>query len=249
MFRPNILAYLTQYGIRPNFPVTLVENSQAIYPGERGRTEYLFESSQNKIIGVKIHFADSVSETVLVHELGHLKLRCLGLPVLGVPPDMPALLVFFTIIHDEFYVRVAMDNFFPEVSIKHNDEEVNRIPSRQRLNLVVSSIPPYGTPMWYEGMISFALTATIASVCSRSQNLSDRTARFQMPRSTARATSIQPYLDEICDAVDALPELPTNRGFSDEEKSLVIRSANRIIRKISNQRARPLEPTQYSIDC
>lgn len=247
----DVSAGLKKFGIRLNFPVELLSDALAVYPGEHARTEYIFDSSnKRKIVGIRIHFVESPSEVALYHELGHLKLRCMHLPVLGVPSDMPPWVRFFMILTDEFYVRLLIEDSLPRISEMHIKHELDQIPTLERLRIGAENIPPAGTREWYEGMIPIVQSVVNGIIYSKSRSIGDRITLLDTVYATFQGTSIQRCLDGIRSALLSLPHLPIGGSrFEARDQQQIVNGANRIMRIISNQSAPRFEPATFTIDC
>ena len=151
-YEPELKRVLLTYKIKPYFRISL-ENSGAFFPGELARTEFK-TSDLRHIDDVIIHYNQILYKEVLHYEIGHIKLRCMGLPIFYISPMMQPFEVYYLVLHGELYDWILTDQWLPNSADELMQEQIRKIPSHSILINALQNIPPEGTVRWHEGIQS-----------------------------------------------------------------------------------------------
>lgn len=232
------------YSIPEYFPIEILEGGSAYYPGEHAHIDYKHDD-RNAIHSVRIQTTGRFSEGVLFHELAHLRLRFMHVPVYMVSPDMPSWIVFFLVVHDEYYTQLVFDRFAPDISRRHFREAARRLPSLERFRAQLQHIPPQQDPRLYEGLVSIVGGEISRFVCRQSPNLWDYRAAFDSRAKIVRKSALSPYAERLSSALLSLPPLPPER-FSPEDEVKITEFINKVMKIIFDKGPPLFKPANYS---
>lgn len=235
------------YSIPADFPVQLVEDSVEFFPGEHARIEYGFDE-RNDIAGAKVHSKGSLSEPTLFHELGHLKLRFMDVPVFMVSPNIPSWGQYFLVVHDEYYAELLFDKLAPAISRRHVQDGMNAMQSPEELRRQLAYIPPVGSAEWYSGLVTIMQGEIARVVCERCPNLAENLGTLLKASKVLRGSVLERYIDGVRLALLSFPPLPNpTTTFSAEDKKTITNVVNRIMRIIFGPGVPRFEPAKYTI--
>lgn len=238
---------LAVYSIPTAFPVQLDEGSAGFYPGEHARTEWEFDE-RNEIYAVKVHSTGQISEGVIFHELAHLKLRFMGVPVFMVPAELPSWAQYFFVVHDEYYARLLFDKVAPNISRRQVQEASTSMQPLDDFCRHLEHIPPEGSRERYEGLVSIVGGEISRLVCQKCPNLRGSLAALEERSKFVKRSEFSRYADGARSALLSMPALPNpSKSFSDDHTRNITNAVNRIVRVMFGQGVPRFEPATYTV--
>jgi hypothetical protein len=238
---------LSAYGIRPCFTIKL-ENSGAFFPGELARTEFV-PSDSGQINQVVIHYNGTLYREILHYEVGHIKLRCMELPIFYASSATQPFEMYYLALHGELYDWLLTDQKLPTSAEELMREQIRQIPPPSTLLVAAQSVPPVGTLSWHQGMPNFIRVVVNKVSCLRSNNLQTYAQQFDAVVQMFAGTNIAPVLSNIETSLMSLPNLSPNwRNFSSQEKLAIVNAISDIYRLMVPSRL-PEAAVNASIQC
>jgi hypothetical protein len=245
--REELLARVRQaYSIPGRFPIELTEGSPKFYSGEHARIEYIHDE-RNVIRGARVHSAGKFYESLMFHELGHLKMRFMAVPVFMARPNDPPWFQMLLVAHDEYYAQLVNDRVAPSIGLAHHLEGNDNLPSVKDLTIQLKHIPPEGTEAFYQAFGSITLGEVSRLVCMRSRNLRQAMGPLEVRSRVIRESTLRGYVDGIFGALLRLPPLPAKR-FSASECDRVTSAVNGLMKAIFGPGVPRLTPANYSFN-
>lgn len=234
----------SKYAIPSNFPIDLDEASDTYYPTEHARIEYLHD--ENMVIsGAKVHSVGSLTKGSLFHEIGHLKLRFMNIPVYNVFHDTPSWISYLLVIPDEYYAQLVFNRTVPNISAEHEHAQNTQLPSPEHLKRQLDFIPSTRDPEFYNGLVTILQGEISRVVCWKCENLRGNLKALDAASAMLRRSVLGHYMEGVRRAILTLPPLPETR-FDAQETAVITGAINKIMRVVFGQKILRFEPTPYT---
>jgi hypothetical protein len=239
---------LRGYSIYDRFPVSLMKTAQRYYSGEQARTEFIM--SKERIEGAVIWYSNSISMEILYHEVGHIKLKCLGVPYFYSSYLAPDYVSSVYVMPDEFYDYLLVDRLFPEYSRNLVQDQTNKLPSADLLRYEVGNMPIITQENRFIGTIQILFILLFDKVCAESSNLNDFSPQYRELVSMLEETQIGGLVEAMRSQLDSLPALPQkDKAFTPEQGSEIGEITRKIFHSTFDKAYDEFEMKPYTIKC